>query len=384
MAEMSKAPGQSALPEGGGIPWTALCQESLERLYESVPGWEDLNGKTLLLTGASGMIGSFLTDALMLRNQSLPPAARTRILAVGRGEAAARRRFWTWWDEESFRFLPHDAAQPFPDLPWEPDLLIHAASTTHPADYAARPIETVLTNLLGTRNLLDLAVRKPGCRLLLLSSVEIYGENRGDTDRFAEDYCGYLDCNALRAGYPEGKRASEALCQAYIAERGADAVILRLPRCYGPTMRMEDTKASSQFLKKALRGEDIVLKSEGRQFYSYAYVCDAVQGLLRVLLAGETGEAYNLGDPASDITLRELAELCASLAGRQVRYELPDEAERRGYSTATKALLDGTKLKERLGWRPRYTIREGIGETVEILRRLYGAEGTGKGGGAAW
>ena len=215
--------------------------------------------------------------------------------------------------------------------------------------------------------MLDIAMKTPGSRFLLLSSVEVYGENRGDADYFTESYCGYIDCNTLLAGYSEAKRVSEAMCQAYIREKDVDAVIIRLPRCYGPTMRMADTKALSQFIKKGLSGEDIVLKSEGKQFYSYAFAADVVLGMLYALNSGACGEAYNLADGRSDIALRELAALVAEIAGSKVVYELPSEAEQIGYSTATRAVMRGDKLNT-LGWCPHYDIETGIKLTMRMLR----------------
>lgn len=342
--------------------------DSLKSLHQCFPHWERLNGKTVFISGISGMLGSFLTDAIMMRNESLPQEKWCRIIGVGRNKAAAEARFERWLHSGAFAFIAHDISLPLDDLPSEPDYWIHAASTTHPVAYASEPVNTILANVLGTRNLLELAAQNQGSRFLLLSSVEIYGENRGDTAYFMEDYCGYLDCNTLRAGYPEAKRTSEALCQAYIGQEGVDAVILRLPRCYGPTMRLSDSKAVAQFIKKAVNGEDIVLKSAGTQLYSYAHVHDAVLGILWVLCAGECGQAYNLGDKQSDITLKALAEAAARYAGTRVIFELPDDTEKRGYSTASKALLNAEKLKK-LGWAARYDIADGIRETVDILRQ---------------
>lgn len=336
-------------------------------LIDSFPCWEKVEGKGILVSGASGMIGSLLIDTLMLRNESLSTEKQCRIFAFSRSEETGRHRFSPWLNHEAFRFFSHDIARPLDDFPKSPELLVHAASTTHPAQYVGEPVNTILANLLGTKNMLDIAERIPGARFLLLSSVEIYGENRGDADYFDESYCGYIDCNTLRAGYPEAKRVSEAMCQAYIREKQVDAVTIRLPRCYGPTMRMTDTKALSQFIKNGLNRGDIVLKSEGNQFYSYAFVSDAVLGMLYVLSSGICGEAYNLADPKSDITLKDLAGLVAKIAGCKVVYELPDEAERVGYSTATKAVMRGEKLKK-LGWVPHYDIETGIKLTIGMLR----------------
>lgn len=346
-------------------------RDSLKSLCRSFPHWDRLNGKTVFISGISGMLGSFLADAIMLRNESLPQEERCRVVGVGRDRAAAGARFERWADRGEFTFIAHDISVPMDNFPFEPDYWIHAASTTHPVAYASEPVNTILANVLGTRGLLELAARKKGSRFLLLSSVEIYGENRGDTVYFSEDYCGYLNCNTLRAGYPEAKRTSEALCQAYIEQEGVDAVILRLPRCYGPAMRLSDSKAVAQFIKKAVNKEDIVLKSAGTQLYSYAHVHDAVLGILWVLCAGERGQAYNLGDKRSDITLKALAEAAAEYAGTRVIFELPEDTEKKGYSTASKALLNAEKL-EKLGWSARYDIAAGIAETVDILRQRDG------------
>lgn len=345
--------------------------DSLRRVEEHFPHWAQLEGRTLLFTGASGMIGSFLVDMIMQRNRSLPTERRCRIIAMGRSTRQAEARFAPWWEDACFRFCTQDVTEPLAQLPREPDYLIHGASTTHPQAYATQPVNTILANVFGTKNLLDTAAQYPGCRFLLLSSVEIYGENRGDTEAFAEDYCGYLNCNTLRGGYPAGKRVSEALCQAYIQEKGVDARILRLPRIYGPTMQATDTKAAAQFLQKGAAGEDIVLKSEGRQLYSYLHTADAVSAVLWVLTRGEAGQAYNAGDPSSDILLRDLAQLIAEYAGTKVVFQLPDEVERKGYSPVTRALMDASRLRA-LGWTPIYDIKQGLEETLDILRERAG------------
>lgn len=340
----------------------------LEDICGEFPHWKKLSGKTILLSGASGMIGSFLVDTLMFLNQSNIRGERCKIIAIGRRKGDIAERFAPWLPSGELSIIEQDIREPLtitlPDI----DYIIHAASTTHPRAYATEPINTILSNILGTKNLLDIS-RDKKSRFLLLSSVEVYGENRGDVDYFDESYCGYINCNTLRAGYPEGKRAGEALCQAYISEYGVDANIIRLSRIYGPTMRQTDSKALAQFIRNGVNAENIVLKSTGSQYYSYLHVADAVQAILWVLLCGNCGEAYNAADEKSDITLRELAELIADYVGTKVVFDLPDATERKGYSTATKALLDASKLKE-LGWRPCYDIYRGVHETINILREL--------------
>ena len=342
----------------------------VKEVEESFPCWEFFHEKTIFISGASGMIGSLLIDVIMEHNASLSPDMKCKVLATSRSEKTAKELFKEWFGQAEFTYFAHDITEPLPVLAKKPDLLIHAASTTHPIQYISEPINTITSNLWGCRNMLESASQQSGSRMLLLSSVEIYGENRGDVDSFDESYCGYLNCNTLRAGYPEAKRVSEALCQAYIKERNVDAVILRLPRIYGPTMRMNDSKASSQFIKKAIDGDNIVLKSAGSQVYSYAFVADAILGILWVLAYGKKGEAYNLADSSSNITLKELAELIASLAGTQVVFELPDGAEKAGYSTATKAILDAGKLKK-LGWFAQYDLQTGLRLTLNLLNGVH-------------
>ena len=215
--------------------------------------------------------------------------------------------------------------------------------------------------------MLDLAVKYKVKRFLLASSVDVYGENRRDTEKFKEDYCGYIDCNTLRAGYNESKRCCESLCQAYIKQKNADAVIVRIAHVYGPTMLMSDSKASSQFIKNALNNENIVLKSKGTQLISYIYVADVVTGIIKILIDGKCGEAYNLADENSEIRIKDLAEKIANITKTKVVYELPSELEKEGYNKATISTLDTSKICS-LGWKPEFNIDKGIESTIKILK----------------
>ena len=340
--------------------------EDVRRMAQLDLPWNRLADKAVLISGATGMVGSFLIDVIMEKNGQ--EGMNCRVYALGRSEDKARSRFGERCDHPLFSFIPYDINKPFVrDDIGKVDFVLHLASNTHPMQYSTDPIGTITTNIIGLQNMLEFACAHGAERFAFASSNEIYGENRGDAELFSEDYCGYIDCNTLRAGYPESKRCGEALCQAYMRQKGIDVCIPRLTRSYGPTMLMSDTKAISQFIRKGIAGEDIVLKSAGTQYYSYTYVADAVSGLLTVLLRGKSGEAYNIADEASDMQLKDLAALIAQNAGSKVVFEIPDAVEAAGYSKATKARLDGSKLRE-LGWSPVYDLRSGIRRTMEILR----------------
>lgn len=355
----------------GAIMNLLSCEEYREDVRATAQialPWERLNNSSMLISGGTGLIGSFLTDVIMYRNRQ--HSMNCHLYILGRSEENAQKRFPDYFPEKNFSFVSHDINVPLSNLNIQKiDYVIHLASNTHPVAYATDPIGTITTNIWGLKNMLDFSSQHSTVRAVFASSNEIYGENRGDTELFYEDYCGYIDCNTLRAGYPESKRCGEALCQAYIKQMNLDIVIPRLTRSYGPTLLMSDSKAMTQFIRKAIAGEDIVLKSAGTQYYSYTYVVDAVSGLLSVLLLGEKGEAYNIADRNSDITLKELAEIIASICGKKVVFEIPDAVEAAGYSKATKARLDSAKIHA-LGWKPQYNISKGIARTVSILRAV--------------
>lgn len=328
--------------------------------------WEFMKGKSIMITGASGMLGSAMIDVIMYRNMYF--GMDCTIYGVGRNIEKGRERFIEYWDNKNFHFISHDINLPFGQN-MDVDYIVHLASNTHPVAYSTDPIGTITANIIGTNNLLNYAVSNRTKRFMFASSNEIYGENKGDVEIFDEHYCGYIDSNTLRAGYPESKRCGEALCQAFKKQKNLDVVIPRLTRSYGPTMLMSDTKAISQFIRKGIAGENIILKSEGRQYYSYTYVMDAVAGLLTILLKGKNGEAYNIADESGDIILKDLAMVIAGYAGTEVVFELPDEIEKVGYSTATKARLNGSKVRL-VGWKPKYNINDGVKRTMDILRQI--------------
>jgi nucleoside-diphosphate-sugar epimerase len=333
-----------------------LYQEDLARIL-SIEGFDSLCGKTFLITGATGMVGTHLIDALMKRGG-------ISVIAVGRSREKGVARLGEYFGNKYFTFLEHDVCQPFPDDLFA-DYIIPMASNTHPLAYSQYPIETMMINLKGAEHALNLAERT-GAMVVYTSTNEVYG-NATDDQPFDEESNGQLKLSSARACYNESKRSCEALCQSYLAERGVKVKIARLCRIFGPTMLMDDSKASSQFIRKAISGEDIVLKSEGNQFFSYTYVTDAVMGLLAVLLRGEVGVAYNVSSEKTNIRLKDFAQACADCCGRKVVFDLPSETESKGYSVATRSVLSNERIKG-IGFSPCYEMKDAISRIIAVLR----------------
>lgn len=336
-----------------------LYQEDLDRIL-SIPRIDDLRGKRILVTGATGLIGVCLIDALMKFNTT---GAEIVIYAVGRNKDQAKERLGEYYADKNFHFLEQDVRNPLPTS-LKVDYIIPLASNTHPLAYSQFPIETIEINIKGAEYALKKAV-ECGATVLYPSTVEVYGNARGE-DEFTEDYTGLLNLNNARSCYTESKRVSEAMCQSYIAEKGVNVKIGRLSRIFGPTMLESDSKASSQFIKKAIFGENIVLKSKGEQFFSYTYVADAVSALLYILIHGENGVPYNISNRSCDMRLKDFAQLCAEWCGKKVVFDLPSEAENKGFSIATKAILDNQRLL-RMGWKPVFSKEQAIRRTLEVL-----------------
>lgn len=323
-----------------------LEMEDVAKVAELPFPWKKLENKTILVSGGTGFIGSFLNE--VIRYRVCKYHNNIKVISLSRHGGIS---------DEIIEYIQADVTKPI-HYAGEVDYILHLASNTHPKQYAEDPIGTIMINIVGCDNLLKLAVEKKA-RFLLASSVEIYGQ--GNEEPMDEQFCGYIDCNTARAGYNESKRTCEALLQSYRQKYGVDAVIVRLARVFGADKK-KDSKAMNQFIEKAVAQENIVLKSLGTQRYSYCYIADAVSGILNVLFDGDGGEAYNISDDDEGMTLGEYAKYIAELAKQNVKFEIE---KNESASKATFALLNTDKIKS-IGWKPMYSVTDGLKRTYEI------------------
>lgn len=318
-------------------------------------------GKTLLVAGACGLVMSYLIDTLLFDKKR-----NTKVICLVYSDAD-KLRFKK--DDPRLMFLQGDVKDPkvFESLNEKVDIVLNGASIVDPKGYKERPIDTMLINIYGTKNLLDIAA-KNNATFLLTSSCEVYGE--ADVDLIDEAYCGKLDPMEVRSCYNESKRACETLSVSYAVEKGVRSLIARLSRTFGPTQSPKDTKALSQFMKNAILNQDIVLKSKGEQLFSYTYVQDIVRGLLIILEKGESMNAYNVCNREM-LRLKDVAKICASYSNKEVVFDLSDDGfNSSGYSKASLAIQDPSKL-EKLGFKAEVSLEKGILNTIQVLKELY-------------
>lgn len=340
-----------------------LYIEDIDRVLKHIVGIEGLYNKNILVTGATGTIGSFVADTLIRLNQK--KNANNRIYLGGRSVEKLRHQFGI---QEKVFFLRYDMNDLI-EFDVQIDYVIHAAGNAHPAAFNSNPVGTTMGNIESTYRLLEYLRKHGGKRLLYVSSGEVYGQGDISLESFNESYLGYVDVLAPRSCYPLSKRMTENLCSSYWKQYGVESVIVRPCHTYGPYMTKTDNRAHAQFFHNALKGENIVLKSAGTQMRSYNYVADCVAALFSVLEKGNPGESYNLANPQSRLTIAELAEKIAIAGKSKVIFEIPNLVDIANQSPISKQVLNSSKI-EKLGWKPAFSIIEGINHTLNILKEI--------------
>lgn len=335
-----------------------MYKEALKSVINPNLDYTKLNNKSILVTGATGLIGKALVDYILISCENV------EVYAAGRSMESFAGRFEK---KDNLHYFEYDIEKPI-ETNLKFDYIIHAASNADPKMFAADPVGTMISNFTGTHNLLEYAKNNHVERFLFISSGEVYGQWDGKCQAFTEDYAGYVNFTDPRGCYPSGKRAAENLCVCYKEQYGVDVVIARPSHTYGPTQLKRDSRAMSEFFRLATEKKDIVLRSKGEFVRSYTSVFDAVGGIVTILIKGESGQAYNVANKESVVSIALLAEKIAHAAGQKVVFCIPEKEK--GVSNIARGVLDGAKL-EGLGWNAVYDIDKGIKVTYDIMEEIY-------------
>ena len=339
-----------------------VIEEDIRSILDLQVPWQRLASARVLVTGASGMVGQYVTRALLGLGARLdtPPD----VIALVRNEAKAQKLFAEDIRRGTLRLAVQDVAEPFAvdgDVNW----VVHAACPANPVSFRDDPVGVIRANVFGTAHSLDLA-RASGAGVCLISTLEVYGSATGDgeTGLVDEHTPGVLDSIDPRSAYPESKRLAETLCVAHHQQFGTPYRIARLSHTYGPGMAADDARVQVYFLRQALLGEDIVLQSDGTMRRTYTYISDAAAAVLCLLLT-EDSDTFNIANDDARVSIRELAEAFqrhSPVPGGSVLTKPRTDTGLWSRSPGG-TFLDCSRLRS-TGWTPRVSIDEGVARTV--------------------
>jgi len=337
-----------------------IIKEDISSIINCFDYWERFKNKTILITGANGFLPAYLVESFL----SLDKTYNTKIIAIVRNKQKANNRFKNYMTDTNLEIIEHDVCNEF-NYNHKIDFIIHAASQASPKYYKVDPVGTLNANVLGTINMLKLAQTKSVESFLYFSSGEVYGEVKDEFMPIKEDTFGYLNPALVRSCYGESKRMGETICVSYFAQYGIKAKIVRPFHTYGPGMALDDGRVYADFVANILKDHNIILNSDGKAKRAFCYLTDASIGILTVLVNGENGEAYNVGNPQEEYSILELANILVNLYPEKKIEVILNKTINADYlkSTITRNSPNIDKLKK-LNWNPTVKIEKGFKRTV--------------------
>jgi len=342
----------------------SVIKEDLESIVSVKLPWDKLEGKNILITGANGFLPSYLIETILFLND-YRFKKKAKVFALGRSKERVLRRFNHYKGRSDIQYIIQDVCTPVKSKA-KFDFIIHAASQASPRYYGVDPVGTITANTIGTANLLNLAVKNKNAGFLFFSAGEVYGEIGNKAVPIKENISGSIDPMFLRSCYAEGKRAGENMCVSWSHQYGLPIKIVRFFHTYGPGMSLNDGRVFADFVSDIVSGRNIKMKSDGSAVRSFCYLADATVAFFTVLLKGENGQAYNIGNEEGNISIVNLAHMLVKLfPEKRLRVETIQKIAKDGYIKSIFAYLcpDTSKLRK-LGWKAHYSLEEGFRRTV--------------------
>ena len=342
--------------------------EDLQRMSEVHLPWRELDGKTVLITGATGMLASYVTWLLLYLHEHT--GINITVIALCRNRQKAEQYFGSYLAKSYFHLLIQDVCTPIA-YEGKVDYVFHLAGNASPYFINSDPVGIMKCNLLGTINVLEYARKCHTIKVIFASTREVYGKN-DEAELLDEQAFGTLNPLDDRSCYPESKRAAETLLKSYYLQYGVNFNTIRIAHSYGPTMKLEnDGRVMADLMSDVVAGRDIVLKSSGEAVRAFLYVTDAVIGMFTVLFYGEPAGAYNLTNESEPVSIKDLAHMLAALREDKNIQVVVSEGEQKGYCAYRRTALD-TSAIEQLGWKPQISLKEGINRVHNSAATIMG------------
>ena len=341
-------------------------EDILDTVKSAEVEWDKFRGKKIAVTGATGLVGKSVIFTLLEANKHY--GLGCQVLAFVRSLEKAKQIFGDI-DEAELSYVLQDVQTPVPE-DVKADFLIHGASVTASKIMVEQPVETIMTTMQGTANMMEFAARCQMEGVVYLSSMEAYGTIGADHGEVREEDLGYVDLSNVRSSYPEGKRMAECLCTSYAHEYGVNVKIARLAQTFGAGIPKTENRVFAQFAKSVIHGEDIVLHTKGDKANCYCYTSDAVAALLILLTKGENGQAYNVANMETFCSIKEMAEIFLTFDASktcQLRIEIPENLASLGYAPSSILKLNSDKLMA-LGWNPKKNMHDMAYRLIESLK----------------
>lgn len=346
-------------------PNDKIFQEDLDYIAQKVD-WNELKNSTVLVTGATGLIGSHIVKSMICSNRKNNTGIH--IIAMGRTED----KFKSTYNGESLKNMQifcKDICHKI-ELDSNIDYIIHCASCTTSKEFVSHPVEVIDIAIMGTRNVLNLAREKKVKGMVYLSSMEAFGKTDPNLESVREEDLGYIDLNNVRSCYSEGKRMVECMCSCYSYEYGLNIKIARLAQTFGAGISKSENRIFAQFAKSVIDGKDIVLHTKGLSYGNYCYSRDAVIAILMLLNKGEAGQSYNISNPMSNMMIKDMAELVANkIANGKIKvvYDIPSDNLKYGYAPDVKMKINSDKM-QKLGWKPEIGLEESYIRLIDSMK----------------